>query len=260
MSVASMPRRAATNSALALALVAACAPTGEPPGEGWEPSPFGWRRRVEPRVEGPSSSVHDRRDVGDPSCGAIAVAPVGPWQREGVRMREVREGWHPRAEYGQPVAIREARIALEMPGHTFYEVQVEGAPRVIQPCFVKDDGPSEHLGHAACVPAWVLVIEAPPAARPQTNEQWAALLGLLDGATAVYASEAELERCVSDLPVSMPSLGLHRHGAEQHAEFVERVDLGDELTMLVAVHAKLQDGRLEVEHRELWTMDREEAL
>lgn len=257
MSVASMPRRAATTSALALVLVAACAATGEPPGEGWEPSPFGWRRRVEPRAQGPS--VHDRGDVRDPSCGAIAIAPLGPWQRKGVRLGEVRAGWHPRAEYGQPVAIREARVPFELPGHTFYEVQVEGAPRLIQPCFMRDDGPSEHLGHAACVPSWVLVVEAPPEARPQTIEQWAALLGLLDGATAVYPSEAELERCVSDLPVSVPSLGLHRHGAEQHAEFVERVDVGDELTMLVAVHAKLLEGRLDVEHRELWTTDREEA-
>lgn len=178
-------------------------------------------------------------------------------------MREVRDGWHPRAEYGQPVAIREARIPFEVPGHTFFEVQVEGAPRTIQPCFVRDDGPSEHLGSAACVPSWVLVTEATPEARPQTNVQWAQLLGLLDGATAVYPSEAELDRCAGDLPTSVraavPPLGLRLHGAEQHAEFVERMDLGDELTMLVAVHATLQEGRLELEHRELWTVDREGA-
>lgn len=178
-------------------------------------------------------------------------------------MRAVRDGWHPRAEHGQPVAIREARVAFEVPGHTFFEVQVEGAPRVMQPCFVRDEGPSEHLGLAACVPSWVLVIEATPEARPRTIDEWAQLLGLLDGATAVYPSEAELDRCASELPPSVraavPPLGLRQSGAEQHAQFVERVDMGDELTMLVAVHATLQAGRLELEHRELWMMDREGA-
>lgn len=262
-----MPRRAATTSALALAVLAACAPTGEPPGEGWEPSPFGWRRRVADGGEGSSPRQHPDSaprgsgvaDLGDTSCGAIATEPRGPWQREGVRLRAVREGWHPRAEYGQPVAVREARPPFEVAGHAFFEVQVEGAPRAIQPCFVRESEGGSSF--PTCAPAWVLVVESTPEARPSTNEEWAQLLGLLDGAAAVYASDAELDRCAVGLPeavrAELPRLGLRRSRGEQTARFVERVDFGEGLTMLVAVHATLHEGRLVVAHDELWTLDRE---
>jgi len=252
-----MPRRAAKTSALALALLAACTPIDEPPTEGDE-------RRVESAAgppPPPEPTYASASDPGEPVCGAIAIEPVGSWLHEGPRMSDVSRGWRPRAEHGRPVAIREARAPFEVPGYTFWQVQVEGAPRSIQPCFMKDDGPTNEL--VPCLPVWMLMTEVTPEAQPQTTAQWAQLVGLLDGATAVYPDEATLDRCASDLPAAVragvPPLGIRSAAGERHVGFVERIDMGDEQTLLVGVHATLIEGRLEVERQELWTMDHEVA-
>jgi hypothetical protein len=251
-----MHRRAAPFLALAPALLAACTPTGErPPGEDWEPSSLGWRRPAEADPDGPDP------DRGDPTCGAIAVEPVGPWEREGVQLDDVRKGWRPRAEYGVPIAIREARSPVAMAGYRLWQVEVQGAPQAIQPCLLRDEGPDREMGIDGCVPAWRIFYQSTPEARPQTHGQWAQLLGVLDGASAVYPDVASLDHCMKDLPAqvraTVPPLGLHHAGSTTQAVFVERVDAGTELALLVIVRATLEDDRLEVERQELWTMDRE---
>jgi hypothetical protein len=259
-----MHRRAATALVLALAPMAACTPTGA---DRWEPEPATAnppspprQSRVEPWLSTEPGPTVDPFEAG---CGAIEIEPLGPWKHEGRRMDEVRDGWHPRAEHGVPVAIREARAAVEVPGHRLWMVQVEGAPRTIQPCFMQERVVEPDLVHETCVPASMLVGQAELAARPRTNEQWAQLLGLLEGASAVYPDAAALERCVGSLPpqvrAAVPPLGLRRVGSELHATFVERIDVdaaGAELTMLVAVHATLEGEWLDLEHEELWTLDR----
>jgi hypothetical protein len=252
-----MPRRAATRPAFALAvLVVACAPTGDrEPLPGLVPAK-GSPAFVRPSrgVEAPAFALASApvEDV----CGAIVIEPTGSWVLEGVQLDGVRDHWQSSMEYGQPVAIREARPPFEVPGHRFWQVQVERAPRPIQPCFTKDGSPPQLLLEG-CVDVWALIGEATPEARPRTAEQWAQLLGLLDGASAVYPDEGALERCVEHLPSQVrPSLGLRRSGTELHVTFVERVDFGPELTMLVTVHATLEDDRLGLEHEELWAINR----
>lgn len=248
-----MHRRAATRLALALALLAACTPTGEPPdGEEREPPPFNEPLPRHHEIPAPEPTA--------PPCGAIIIQPAGSWQRSGAQLQAVREGWYPRAEHGVPVAIMEAHSPFEVPGHRLWQVQVERAPQVIQPCFMREGGPDPDRAFDACVPARQLVGQATPEARPRTNAQWAQLLGLLDGASAVYSSTDELDRCEKDLPAHVRAgvapLGLQHTAGTIEVAFVERIAVGTELTLLVAVHATLADDRLQVQHHELLTIDR----
>lgn len=247
-----MHRCAATRLAFALAVLAACTPTGEPPDQdALEPPPF--IDALPPDREAPGLAPTN------PTCGAIPLQPEGPWQYSGAQLDWVREGWHPRAEYGRPDGIMPVRSPVEIPGYQLWQVQVDRAPRVIQPCFMREGGPDPDRPFNVCVPAWQLVGQATPEARPRTNVQWAQLLGLLDGASAVYPSAAELDRCEIDLPArvraAVPPLGLQTHAGTIEATFVERVSMGDELTLLVVVRATLDEGRLQVEHHELFAID-----
>jgi hypothetical protein len=255
-----MARRPATRRALALALVAAaCAPTGVGPREvreteegpalvrplAHDPAP--------PRLEPPGALLDD-------GCGALVVTPRSGWAYEGPVLETVRRGWSPRAEHGRPLAIREVEGPVAVPGRRLWQVRVGGAPQAIRPCFLPHEGP-DPSAFAACIPAWLLVSEATPEARPRTHAQWAQLLGLLDGASAVYPDEAAVQRCLSPLPAGvrerLPPLGLHTQGRDLVSTYVERVDLGGELTLLVAVRAALERGHFSVERRELWTIEHE---
>lgn len=241
-------------------LAAACAPTGveerEPTALEEEPVPV----HVITRYEGATRAPRIAAPFDD-GCGALVVESHSGWIYDGPWLEAVRRGWHPRAEHGRPFAIREAKSPFEVPGRRLWQVQVDGAPQDLQPCFMPEDGPDPDMAHLACVPAWQLVGQATPEARPRTNAQWAQLLGLLDGATAVYPDEAAIDRCFGPLPASVrervPSLGLRTLGADVEARFVERIDVGSELVMLVAVRATLADGRLEVERHEVWSMEQE---
>jgi hypothetical protein len=256
-----MRSRFATRPALALALLAACTPTGDSAGQAAaaeHEASHAVAYRVDAEVPRDSAALVE--PLG-PGCGAISVEPTGPWEEQGERLAEVREAWHPRAEHGRPTAIRDASPPFALPGVELLQVRVEGAARALQPCFTHAGETDGTLGHIECLPAWVLLAAVPPPAQPQTNEQWAQLIGLLDGASAVISDPVQLERCVAlppPLRARVPWLGLRRTAAGVQAAFIERIDAGPALTMLVTVSATLADGRLELEHEELWTVDHEE--
>jgi hypothetical protein len=255
-----MPRPAAPCLALALGLLAACTPTGEPPGEGWEPSPAGWRRRAEPVARhraGPPAPA-----AGDPACGAIAPEPLGEWEDEGDALGAIRAGWHPRPEHGVPVSVRELRSPVPLPGYRLWLVEVARAARSTTRCITPSELPAGEWG-VECVPAWRLAHGLTPEARPRTHAQWAELLALAEDASAVYPDLATLERCVPELPAAaraaMPPLG--QQPGEEGVEhvFVERVEVDASLTLLVTVKATVADQHVALEHHELWARMREVA-
>ena len=71
------------------------------------------------------SGVSER--TGPALCGGLAFEPTGPWQAKGERLEGVRGAWHPRPEYGRPIALRPATPPFAWADYDFFEVEVMGA-------------------------------------------------------------------------------------------------------------------------------------
>jgi hypothetical protein len=255
-----MPRRAALPSALALALLAACAPSGDAPRASPEPQAAEVPRRSPgqaPRTEPAPTSAPD---VIDDDCGAISFGTGRTWEVSSERFDALRRGWHPRPEHGRPVGMRRVEAPFELPGFEFWQLQVSGPGRALQICATRTDAAVEPQAWLECEPAWKLVSESTPEARPRTNEQWARLVGALDGASAVYSDDETLDRCVTGLPAAVreavPPLRTRWVDRVMHATFVERIDVERDMTLLVVTTAKHDAGSLELVHEELLTIER----
>lgn len=258
-----MPRRAALPSALALALLAACAPSGDAPGALAEPEPDDVSQRMpRPALRAEPFEPPPAPEVIDGACGAISLRGDDSWEVSSERFDALRRGWHPRPERGRPVGMRRVEAPFELPGFAFWQVQVSGPGRSIQVCATREGvaPPPGESRWLECEPAWVLVRDSTPEARPRTNEQWARLIGALDGASAVYSDEATLDRCVTGLPQAVreavPPLQTRWVDRVMHATFVERIDVEHGLTLLVVTTAKHDAGDLDLVHEELLTIDR----
>jgi hypothetical protein len=255
-----MPRRAALPSALALALLAACAPSGDAPRASPEPRAAEVPRRSPRPTLRTEPTPTSAPGVIDDDCGAISFGPGRTWEVSGERFDSLRRGWHPRPEHGRPVGMRRVEAPFELPGFEFWQVQVSGPGRAIQPCATRKATAAEPRAWLECEPAWVLVRDSTPEARPRTNEQWARLVGALDGASAVYSDEETLDRCVTGLRKAVreavPPLRTRWVDRVLHATFVERIDVDRDVTLLVVTTAKHDAGRLDLVHEELLTIDR----
>lgn len=226
---------------VSLALVLGCAPTG----------------RSEPVDDGAHEPTASDAPLGPTvatPCGGLPIAGFGEWRVDDSVLEALEEAWDPRGPEGQPVAIRSASTRIDLPGHTFFEVSVRGGPRDVVGCWV--GSPPEQLHPCAESESVLMMLrERPDDERPASARAWAELLGTTDGASAVFDSEAELERCMPGLPADVrarvPSLGL---GSE--LTFVERLDPTPELTMLVLVRAHVDGDSPIIEREELLTTDR----
>src|SRR5688572_9744031 len=91
--------------ACALGALIACAPSGE------------------------EQPVAVRSDEPEPVCGALAIATSGDWRTDHPLLAPLAAGWHPRAENGWPIAVRDAVAPWTFPDHEFVQVKVGGIPR-----------------------------------------------------------------------------------------------------------------------------------
>ncbi|MCX4244368.1 hypothetical protein [Paraliomyxa miuraensis] len=243
------------------ALVPGCAPTQaedrEVAVEESKPARFGSPSRSPhaPPVRPKARSYAGPRPV----CGELVLEPLERWDRR-ERLAAVRASWHPRAEYGRPTGIRRVSAPVSVPGYELWQVKVEHVPNELQPCWLRSTPRTEDDGWGAneCVPAELMVDRSSRADLPRDASTWARLLGTFDDAAAVFASEAELDGCVPDLPpevrAKVPPLGRGRIAGGQHVTFVEWIDV-DDLSLLLTVYATLEEGRLDVERKELMQID-----
>jgi len=196
-------------------------------------------------------------------CGALTFEPTGPWQSKGERLEHVRDAWHPRAEYGQPIAIRAATPPFVWKDYDFFQIEVVGAPYPVEPCYLPQTRPEDYTEAFECAPAWRLVDQAPREAWPANPEQWAALMGTLDHATAVFTSPEALRGCMPELPAAveagLPALGRGTEDEAQTWTFVERLDPDPRTTLLLAVQVSIEEQNITTEHQHLWLFDHPEA-
>lgn len=258
LSVARMRSSTGVRAAV-LGWIVGCTPVGEvdaPPEAEVETAPADPRAQpISPRADAPPIAL----DGSQPRCGHLELQPAGPWEEQGERLAEVWSNWHPRAEHGRPVAIRTMAQPMSLPGFEVLQVQVEGSPRALQSCWVSKRSLDGGFSALSCLDPEVLIAFADPSALPRKARPWAELVGVGDQATAVFASEDELDRCVAGLPrqvrAAVPPLGWRRTEEVELLTFVEWIDAG-ETSMLLTVHATLKDERLELRRTELLTFER----
>lgn len=240
-----------------LALCLGCTPSS--PGAGSvttaEPSP-----EAEPEIDAPPT-LGVRVPI-DTACGGLHVGIAGPWRHADPQLDALREAWIPGPTDGHPVAVRDATPPFVVRGHDFLQAQIAGGPRPEVSCYAPRGTRATSGDSIVCEGqggAQALVHQIRPTERPSTPAQWAALVGTLDGATAVFASDEELARCAVGLPPAIAataSLGPRPDDEGRVVRIVERLDPSAGLTMLVTVSITERDEFVQIEHHELWTTDR----
>jgi hypothetical protein len=226
---------------VSLALVLGCAPTGPP-------------ELVDDAARGSTASDAPIGSTVATPCGGLPIAGFGEWRVDDPVLDALEDAWDPRGPEGQPVAIRSASTRLELPGHTFFEVSVRGGPREVIGCWV--GSPPEQLDPCPESESVLMMLrERPDDDRPASARAWVELLGTTEGASAVFGSEAELDRCVPGLPADVRAR-VPRLGLGSDLTFVERLDPTPELTMLVLVRAHVDGDSPIIEREELLTTDR----
>jgi hypothetical protein len=195
---------------------------------------------------------------GEVRCGEIADTPRTAWEHEGDRFVAMRASWVPRAEYGEPVAIRSLVPPVDVEGLELFHVRVLHAPQRLQRCWVPSSVAAEsRVG--ACMQAEDIVAFLSRDAHPRTVRDWALLIGSVDEASAVFTSARELEHCPLGLPraarATLPSLGLRNDDGVEHVTFIERVETAL-VTQLIVVDARIDGDRSQIERRELSTIER----
>ncbi|HET6581903.1 MAG TPA: hypothetical protein VFG69_00625 [Nannocystaceae bacterium] len=197
-----------------------------------------------------------------PGCGALGIRPLGPWRTDHPLLPPLRSGWHPRAESGQPIAVRDAVPPFPIPGHTFVQVRLAGVPRDVEPCYVRPRSePASDSGslpqRRECGVLWQLIDETPAASRPHSAREWAQLVGTLDGAAAVFAGPDELAQCGAARPdVTGWTPGLRGSADAPRVTFVERIDNESSSTWLLVDVGEDTGGNLDVERSEIATVTR----
>jgi hypothetical protein len=194
----------------------------------------------------------------EPGCGAIEIEASGPWRTDHPLFSPLRAGWHPRAENGWPVAVRDAVAPWEFPGHVFVQVQLEGVPRKVEACWVST-GADDTPDHRECGVLWQMLRESPVETWPRTAGDWARLVATADGASAVFTSPDELAQCTdAPAPIRHWTPGLRGTADAPQLTLLERFD-NERSTTWLRVELGHRHGNLDLERREIATVMRDQA-
>jgi hypothetical protein len=192
-----------------------------------------------------------RSDEPEPVCGALAIETTGEWRTDHPLFAPLAAGWHPRAENGWAIAVRDAVAPWTFPNHEFVQVKVGGIPRDREWCWVPT-GPEQEPSRRECAVLWQLIHDNPPETWPRTAREWALVVAATDGASAVFVTPEELAQCGATPQLYDWKPGLRGTQQEPQLTFVERFDNARSTTWL-RVEIGQKNGRFDIERTEILT-------